>query len=264
MTRVHRQEGAGGGRSSTVCRLLVVSGDNPGRARSREAVRAGREAVVAEVRVERETAAAEQWRLMIEVFELKLQLAGKRGRRSGVAGGEPWTAGSRGEPRGLIESAVESGAAAGGDRISNPGGTAIGFDGRVHVESMWWMGSESAPSPARSQASTSSKNGDNGAVPVQRENCENQVKQIKDVPLFDGPKAKFPAWKHNFLWLAKFHGPFGIFTDGVNVPVADETMSIAALQEAFPHENVQNHFIAWNILSRAIADNGDRDILRDT
>ena len=40
--------------------------------------------------------------------------------------------------------------------------------------------------------------------------------------------------------------------------------SIAALQEAFPRENVQKHFIAWNILSRAIANNGDRDTLRHT
>ena len=55
---------------------------------------------------------------------------------------------------------------------------------------------------------------------------------------------------------------FGNFTEGVDVPVADETMSIAALQEAFPHNNVQKHFIAWNILSRAIANNGDRDTLR--
>ena len=55
---------------------------------------------------------------------------------------------------------------------------------------------------------------------------------------------------------------FGIFTDGVDVPGADETMSIAALQEASPRENVQNNFVAWNVLSRAIADNGDRDTLR--
>ena len=88
------------------------------------------------------------------------------------------------------------------------------------------------------------------------------MKQIKDAPLFDGTKAKFPAWKQNFLCLAKLHGLFGIFTDGVDVPVADETMSIAALQEAFPRESVQKHFIAWNILSRAIADKGYRDTLR--
>ena len=65
-----------------------------------------------------------------------------------------------------------------------------------------------------------------------------------------------------FLCLAKLHVLFSIFTEGVDVPVADETMSIAALQEAFPHENIQKHFIVWNILSRAIASNGDRDTLR--
>ena len=74
--------------------------------------------------------------------------------------------------------------------------------------------------------------------------------------------AKFPAWKQSFLCLAKLHGLFWIFTEGVEVPVADEMMSIAALQDAFPHENIQKHFITWNILSRAIARNGDRDTLR--
>ena len=64
-----------------------------------EAARAEREAAAAEAQVERETADAEQRRLTAEVFELKLQLAEERGRRLGVAGGEPWTAGSRGEPR---------------------------------------------------------------------------------------------------------------------------------------------------------------------
>ena len=81
--------------------------------------------------------------------------------------------------------------------------------------------------------------------------------------MFDGTTAKLPAWKQNFLCLAKLHGLFGNFTEGVDVPVADETMPIAALQEAFPQENIQKHFIAWNVLSRAIACNGDhRDTLR--
>ena len=80
--------------------------------------------------------------------------------------------------------------------------------------------------------------------------------------MFDGTRAKLPAWKKNFLCLAKLHDLFGIFTEGVDVPVADETMPIAALQEAFPHENIQKHFIAWNVLSRAIACNEDRDTLR--
>ena len=158
----------------------------------REAAQAEREAAAAEARVERETVVAEQRHLIAEVFELKLRLAEERERRSGVAGGEPCTAGSRGRPRGPIESAVQSGATTGSERITNPGGTAIGLDGRMHIEPMRRMESESNPSPARSQASTSSRNGDSGAAPVQRENSENQVKQIKYVPLFDGTKAKFP------------------------------------------------------------------------
>ena len=128
---------------------------------------------------------------------------------------------------------------------------------------MRWMGTESAPSPAHSRTSTSSRNGDSGALPVQRESDETQVKQIKYDPLFDGTKAKFPAWKHDFLRLGKLHGLFGICTDGVDVPVAHETMFIAALQDAFFHKNVQKFFIAWNINSRAIANNGDRDTLRN-
>ena len=75
-------------------------------------------------------------------------------------------------------------------------------------------------------------------MPVQRENAETQVKQIKNVPLLDCGKAKFPAWKQNFLCLVKLYGLFGIIKDGVDVPVADETVSIAALQKAFPRDNV--------------------------
>ena len=56
--------------------------------------------------------------------------------------------------------------------------------------------------------------------------------------MFDGTRANFPSWKQNFLCLAKLFGLFGILTEGVDVPVADETMSIAALQESFPHENI--------------------------
>ena len=39
---------------------------------------------------------------------------------------------------------MQSGAAAGGDHITNPGGTTIGFDGRLQVKPMQRMGSESA------------------------------------------------------------------------------------------------------------------------
>ena len=138
----------------------------------REAARAELEAAAAEARVERETAAAEQGRLMAEVYELKLQLA--EARRS-------WTA------------AVQN-------------GTATGLDGRRHIEPMRWMGNESAPSPTRSQASMSSRNGDGGAAPTQKGNGESQVKQIRDVPVFDGTRARFPAWKQNFLSFTAYLG----------------------------------------------------------
>ena len=137
----------------------------------RKVARAEREAAAAEARVEREMAAADQRRLMADLFELKLQLAQERGRRLGVSRGELWAAGSRGEHRGPIEIAVQSGAAAGDDRITNPGEIMIRLHGKHHVGS---MGIESAPSPSRSQASRSRTNGDKGTVPVQRENNKNQ------------------------------------------------------------------------------------------
>ena len=144
----------------------------------REAARPEREAVAdvaVEALVERETAAAEQRGLMADVSELKLHLAEERGRRSSIAGGEPWIAGSRAEPRRPNESAVQRGTVAGGDRITNPGATTIWLDGRMHIEPMRWIGSKSSPSPARLRVSTRSRNGDGGAVPVQSENDEYNV-----------------------------------------------------------------------------------------
>ena len=76
----------------------------------------------------------------------------------------------------------------------------------------------------------------------------SQLKQIKGVPTFDGTKAKFPAWKRILFSLAKLHNLFEIFTEGVNVPVADEGMSASAFQRASPVEDIQKHFVAWNIL----------------
>ena len=161
MTSVYRQEQAGG---AELYHLLVFSSFREMTREEREAARAEREAAAAEARVERETAAAEQRRLMAEEYKLKLQLAEGRRSRTGV--------------------------------VQN--GTAIGLDGRRHIESIRWMESESAPSPARSQASTNSRNGDSGAVPTQRGNGESQLKQINDVPMFDGTRASFHVGRKNF------------------------------------------------------------------
>ena len=102
---------------------------------------------------------------MTEVYKLKLQLAEERRSRPGVEH--------------IGTAAVQSGTTAGGDRITNPDGTATELDDRMYIEPMRCMGSESASSPARSRASTSSRNGDSEAVPVQRENDEyNAFRQM--------------------------------------------------------------------------------------
>ena len=77
-------------------------------------------------------------------------------------------------------------------------------------------------SPAHSQSSGSSRRSGDGEVALIQGDRAAQVKQIKGVPTFDGTKVKFPAWKRNFLCLAKLHGHFEIFVEGVDVPVADE------------------------------------------
>ena len=50
----------------------------------------------------------------------------------------------------------------------------------------------------------------------------------------------------------------------MDIPVADEGMSAPASQQSFPAEDIQKHFIAWNILSRALEGSRDRDTLRHT
>jgi len=39
--------------------------------------------------------------------------------------------------------------------------------------------------------------------------------------------------------------PIRDFTEGLDVPVADEGMSVPALQQAVPTEGIQKHFVAW-------------------
>ena len=49
----------------------------------------------------------------------------------------------------------------------------------------------------------------------------NVTKQIKDVPFFHGAKAEFPKFKRDLITLGKQHGLFRVFTENVEVPVAD-------------------------------------------
>ena len=89
------------------------------------------------------------------------------------------------------------------------------------------------------------------------------TKQIKDVPLFHGAKAKFPKFKRDLITLAKQHGLFRVFTEDVEIPVADEEKSVEEIQAmGFAEDEIRKHFLAWNILSRAIKGKADNDILR--
>ena len=72
--------------------------------------------------------------------------------------------------------------------------------------------------------------GDSGtaSAPSVGENTvsSNVTKQIKDVPFFHGAKAEFPKFKRDLITLAKQHGLFRVFTEDVEVPVADEEKSV--------------------------------------
>ena len=50
----------------------------------------------------------------------------------------------------------------------------------------------------------------------------NVTKQIKDVLFFHGAKAAVPKFKRDFTTFAKEHGLFRVFTEVVELSVADE------------------------------------------
>ena len=109
--------------------------------------------------------------------------------------------------------------------------------------------------------------GDSGTASAPRigENkaTSNFTKQIKDVPFFHSAKAEFPKFKRDLITLAKQHGLFRVFTEDVEIPVADEEKSVEEIQAmGFNQEEIRKHFLVWNILSRAIKGKTDNDILR--
>ena len=111
--------------------------------------------------------------------------------------------------------------------------------------------------PAGFQSPRSSVNGDSGTASAPRtgENMatSNFTKQIKDVPFFHGAKAEFPKFKRDLINLAKQHGLFRVFTEDIEIPVADEEKLVEEIQAmGFDEEEIRKHFLAWNILSRAI------------
>lgn len=89
------------------------------------------------------------------------------------------------------------------------------------------------------------------------------VRQIKYVPIFSDTKAKFLAWKRNFLRVENLHGLFEFIIEGADILIPDEGMPFLAFQQAFPAEDIQKNFIAWNILSRVLEGSSDQNTLRD-
>ena len=54
-----------------------------------------------------------------------------------------------------------------------------------------------------------------------------------------------------------------VFTKDVDIPVADEEKSVEETQAmGFAEDEIRKHFLAWNILCRAIKGKADNDILR--
>ena len=175
-----------------------------------KAARAEHEAAAAQARMERETAAAEQRRLMAEVYELNLQLVEERRSRTSA----------------------------------DQNGNAIGLDGRRHIEPMRWI--EASPLQAlhvreyqraaetasaelcrfkegrlneqqkrrqrscanpKGVASSSSRNGDSGVVPIQKgppqqaaetataELCRSKGARLNEQQ--NGDSGSVPIWRGN-------------------------------------------------------------------
>ena len=84
-----------------------------------------------------------------------------------------------------------------------------------------------------------------------------------NVQFFHGAKAEFPKFKRDLITLAKQHGRFRVFTEDVEIPVADEEKSVEEIQAmGFAEDEIRKHFLAWNILSQAIKGKAENDILR--
>ena len=204
----------------------------------REAFRAEREQAGAALCVERREAAAAQERLRAETENLRASMEQLQRR---VEGQSSFT---RGEPFAGL-------------------GSIGGLEGRLPAR----RAAGSGFVPAGFQSPRSSVSGDSGTASAPRigENTvsSNVTKQIKDVPFFHGAKAEFPKFKRDLITLAKQHGLFRVFTEDVEIPVADEEKSVEEIQAmGFAEDEIRKHFLAWNILSRAIKGKADNDILR--
>ena len=97
--------------------------------------------------------------------------------------------------------------------------------------------------------------------------CESMAssrftKQIKDVLFFHAEKESFPSSDEISLLLPN-NSLFQIFTEEVEIPVADKEKSVEKIQAmGFAEEENRKHVLTWNILSCAIKGKTYNDILR--
>ena len=172
----------------------------------REAFRAEREQADAALRVERREAPAAQERLRTETENLRASMEQLQRR---VEGQSSFT---RGEPFAGL-------------------GSIGGLEGPLPAR----RAAGSGFVPAGFQSPRSSVSGDSGTASSAPRSGENTVssnvtKEIKDIPFFHGAKAEFPKFKRDLIPLAKQHGLFRVFTEDVEIPVADEEKSVEEIQ----------------------------------
>ena len=195
----------------------------------REVFRAERKQANAALRVERSEAAAAQEHLRAETENLRPSMEKLQRRvegKSGFARGECFAGFG---PVGGLEGPLPARRAAGS-----------GF------------------SPAGFQAPRSSVNGDSGTASAPR-----IFKNMAPSSFTKKIKAAFPKFKRDLITLAKQHDPFRVFTEEVEMSVAGEEKSVEEIQAmGFTEEETHKHFLAWNILYRAIKGKTGNEILR--
>ena len=248
MTKVHRQEGAGGASP-----FVHFSSFPEMNWEEREAARAERNAAATEAQTERKTAAAEQRRLMVDVFELKPYLEEGRGRRSGFARGEPWTAGSRERPKVplkvlyravlLLEATVSP------TQVEQRLGLKVGY--MSSLCGGWEAILLQALHVLKRQRVTDT---------VTAELCRFKRKMVRTKSNRSNISPCLMVRKLSFQLGSRIFSAWPSFTAGSGFSQRCSQCSSCRRNDnhrcstgGLSRDNVQRHFIAWNILSRAIS-----------
>ena len=70
-------------------------------------------------------------------------------------------------------------------------------------------------------------------------------KEVTNFLFLQSAKAKFPIFKRFLITLAKQHSLFRLFTNEVEIPVADEDKSVKKIQAiGFSDDDIRKYFLA--------------------